>query len=56
MKVTEIYLGGEIVYRTSTPFVEIMAIIDNMVVRENDFIFVRLIDGTRGAFRKGAVI
>lgn len=56
MKVTEIYLGGEIVYRTNTPFVEIMAIIDNMVVRENDFIFVRLIDGTRGAFRKGAVI
>lgn len=55
MKVTEIYLGGEIVYRTNTPFVEIMAIIDNTVVREDDFVYVKLTDGTRGAFRKGAV-
>lgn len=54
MKVTEIYLGGEIVYRTNTPFVEIMAIIDNTVVREDDFVYVKLTDGTRGAFRKGA--
>lgn len=56
MKVTEIYLGGEIVYRTNTPFVEIMEIIDNTVVREDDFVYVKLTDGTRGAFRKGAVI
>ena len=55
MKVTKIYLGGEIVYRINTPFVEIMAIIDNTVVPEDDFVYVKPTDGTRGAFRKGAV-
>ena len=56
MKKTEIYLPGGIAYQTQTSFAEVMALVEGPASRPDDFVYLTLTDGCRGAFRPREVV